>query len=90
MMSTLPDILARSYPSDEIEVYDWDGRYLYTCTLDIPFSSFLVSGGHLYTLTVNLDTKLSEIYRYDLPQEAWHGGHPFLHFAIHLRGPNAL
>lgn len=48
MMSTLPDILARSYPSDEMEVYDWDGRYL-------------------YTLTVNLDTMLSEIYRYDLP-----------------------
>lgn len=55
------------YYTDEIEVYDWDGRYLYTCTLDIPFSSFLVSDGHLYTLTVNLDTMLSEIYRYDLP-----------------------
>ena len=59
------------YYIDEIEVYGWNGEYLCTYTLDTPFATFFVSGRYLYTVTVDRDTMLSEIYRYDLPQEAW-------------------
>lgn len=59
------------YYIDVIEVYGWNGEYLCTYTLDTPFATFFVSGRYLYTVTVNRDTMLSEIYRYDLPQEAW-------------------
>ena len=59
------------YYIDEIEVYGWNGEYLCTYTLDTPFATFFVSGRYLYTVTVDRDTMLSEIYRYDLPQKAW-------------------
>ena len=59
------------YYIDVIEVYGWNGEYLCTYTLDTPFATFFVSGRYLYTVTVDRDTMLSEIYRYDLPQEAW-------------------
>lgn len=56
------------YYNDMIEVYDWNGKYLYTCVTDIPFSTFYARGRFLYTLTTNKETLSSEVYRY----RPWH------------------
>lgn len=56
------------YFEDEIEVYDWDGKYLHSYVTDIPFDSFYVSDDDkfLYVVTQDNETLLSEVYRYNL------------------------
>ena len=41
-----------------------DGSYRYTYVTDIPFGSFYVNDGVIYTLTDNQGTFLTEVYRY--------------------------
>lgn len=52
------------YYSDRIEVYNWDGEYICSYVTDVPFSTFYVKGSDIYTLTINKETFLSEVYRY--------------------------
>lgn len=56
------------YFTDRIEVYDWDGNYVRTYSLDVPFGNFYVSGDNrfLYTISENPETMFMEIYRYEL------------------------
>ncbi len=52
------------YYSDRIEVYDWNGKYICTYSMDVPFSTFYVKGDIIYTLSINKETMYSEVYRY--------------------------
>lgn len=57
----------KSYPpdyNDRIEVYDWNGTYICTYVMDMPFGNFYVNGRVIYTLTLNNETFQSEVYRY--------------------------
>jgi len=55
---------------DEIEVYDWKGKFIGNFRTDKPFSSFVVSPDDrfVYTLSIDLQTKEPEIIRYNLPK----------------------
>ena len=57
----------RSY-IDELEVYDWKGRFIDNYQTDRPFYSFAVSADnhHLYTLSMDLVSKELIVMRYDL------------------------
>lgn len=62
----------KGYPpdyNDIVDVYDWDGKYIRTYRLDVPFCGFYVSpdDSRLYTLSVNMNDSFSEVYEYDLP-----------------------
>ena len=61
----------KGYPNsyfDEIEVYDWDGRFIDNYQTDRPFLTFTVSEDNhfLYTFTEDIDTKEPLIMRYRL------------------------
>lgn len=61
----------KGYPitfGDEIEIYDWNGKFIDNCQTDIPFSSFAVSSDnrYLYTMSLDLDSKESVVQRYEL------------------------
>jgi hypothetical protein len=58
------------YYFDEIEVYDWNGKFIGNFRTDKPFSSFVVSPDDrfVYTLSIDLQTKEPEIIRYNLPK----------------------
>lgn len=61
----------KSYPpyyTDEIDVFDWDGGYVRTYRMDVPFCNYYVNEDEhvLYALTCDTDTMLSELHRYDM------------------------
>ncbi|MGM9785418.1 MAG: hypothetical protein ACI3ZS_01070 [Candidatus Cryptobacteroides sp.] len=58
------------YFVDEIDVYNWEGEYMYTYIVDTPLGNFYVNSDEncLYTLTVDLETMASKIMKYDLWQ----------------------
>lgn len=61
----------KGYPhdyTDIVEIYDWEGNLLKKIQVDVPFCGYYVSedDSALYTITVNLDTQFSEIYKYNL------------------------
>ncbi len=61
----------KGYPSycfDEIEIYDWNGRFIKCIRTDRPYSTFCPSSDdkYLYTTTFNLETLEDVMIRYDL------------------------
>ncbi|MCI1785621.1 MAG: TolB-like 6-bladed beta-propeller domain-containing protein [Bacteroidales bacterium] len=58
------------YYFDEIEVYDWNGKFIGNFNADRPFSSFAVSpdDSFIYTLSMNLQTKEPIVMQYKLPK----------------------
>lgn len=72
----------KGYPNwyvDEIEVYDWSGKFVDNYRTDRPFYSYAVSADNrcLYTMSMDLDTKEQIIMRYELqPQETDPGQGP--------------
>ena len=54
--------------TDEIEVYDWNGKFIDNYETDRPFFTFAVSPDNrfLYTLSKDLDTEERIVMRYDL------------------------
>lgn len=61
----------KGYPPtyvDEIEVYDWTGKFIDNYQTDTPFYSFTVSpeDRYLYTMSIDLDSKETIIKRYCL------------------------
>ena len=61
----------KGYPfnyMDEIEVYDWNGKFIDNYQTDRPFYSFVVSSDdkYLFTTTEDLETKEPCLLRYDL------------------------
>ena len=64
--------LYKGFPSsyfDELEVYDWNGKFVANFQVDTPFVSFAVSSDnhHLYTKTMNPETTDPVLMRYELP-----------------------
>lgn len=64
--------LYKGYPDlyfDEVEVYDWDGRFVANFQTDRPFWSFSVTpdSRFLYVMTMDLETLENVIVRYELP-----------------------
>lgn len=57
------------YSFDEIEVYDWEGRFIANYQTDKPFYDFVVSPDNRYLYTIVEDPELLEyvITRYELP-----------------------
>ena len=53
---------------DEIEIYDWDGRFIKCIRTDRPYSTFCPSSDdkYLYTTTLNLETGDDVMVRYEL------------------------
>lgn len=51
---------------DEIEIYDWDGRFIRCIRIDRPYSSFCTSpdGKYIYTTSMGLETVEALILRY--------------------------
>ncbi len=61
----------KGYPQtymDEIEVYDWNGRFIDNYQTDRPFFTFAVTPDdrYLYTLSMDLDTGERVVMRYEL------------------------
>ncbi|MCI1640531.1 MAG: TolB-like 6-bladed beta-propeller domain-containing protein [Bacteroidales bacterium] len=58
------------YYFDEIEVYDWNGKFIGNFKTDRPFFTFAVSpdDSFIYTLSMDLQTKERAIMRYQLPK----------------------
>ena len=61
----------KGYPksyTDEIEVYDWNGKFIDNYKTDRPFYSFAISADnkHLFTLSMDLDTKERIVMHYEL------------------------
>ena len=61
----------KGYPQtfmDEIEVYDWNGKFIDTYQTDRPFFTFAVTPDdrYLYTLSMDLDTGERVVVRYEL------------------------
>lgn len=61
----------KSYPpyfTDVVEIYDWHGKFLKAFMLDTPGCGYYITedNGYLYELTVNPETKISELYKYRL------------------------
>lgn len=54
--------------TDEVEVYDWNGRFIDNYKTDRPFFTFAVSPDNrfLFTLSKDLDTEERIVMRYDL------------------------
>ena len=64
----------KGYPRwyvDEVEVYGWDGRFIDNYRTDRPFSTCVVSvdDQYLYTMSIDLSTKVPVIMRYELNKE---------------------
>ncbi|MCM1502605.1 MAG: hypothetical protein NC115_08090 [Bacteroidales bacterium] len=53
------------YFNDRIDVYGWDGNYIKTLCLNIPFGTFYVTDDDkfIFTVTENRESLISEIYR---------------------------
>jgi len=61
----------KGYPAgsyDELEVYDWRGKFVKNYRTDVPFFDFIISSDDkvLYVLTRNPDSKDTEIIKYEL------------------------
>ena len=61
----------KGYPSycfDEIEIYDWDGRFIKCIRTDRPYSTFCPSSDdrYLYTTSIDLETGEDMLLRYEL------------------------
>ena len=61
----------KGYPSycfDEIEIYDWDGRFIKCIRTDRPYSTFCPSSDdrYLYTTSIDLETGGEMLLRYEL------------------------
>ena len=61
----------KNYPRtyfDELEVYDWDGNFIDNYQTDKPFFTFAISpdNKYLYTLSLDLETNLDVVMRYEL------------------------
>lgn len=53
------------YYVDEVDVFDWEGKYIHTLRSNIPFSGFWIDDNDsaMYFLTINLGSSVSEVYR---------------------------
>jgi hypothetical protein len=63
----------KGYPwlyMDEIEVYDWNGKFIANYRTDKPFDSFVVSQDdkYIYTLTMDIKTQEPMVMKYELPK----------------------
>lgn len=63
----------KGYPwlfMDEIEVYDWNGKFIANFSTDKPFDSFVVSQDdkYIYTLTTDIKTQEPIVMKYELPK----------------------
>lgn len=56
------------YCEDEVEVYDWDGKFIRKYRTDVPFYTMIVSDDdrEMYVMTVDRDTKDNIMMKYEL------------------------